>query len=274
MLGKLIKYDLMADWKKYSALYAATLLVSVMLLTMGKIKERIHDNRILEIVEDMFGVLFMTLIVAIGVAVIVLTVMRFYKNVVRDEGYLTHTLPVHTWQILASKLISSYIWFFSAFIIGGICIGIGMDEPFWIFDFFEELSEVISTEASGSTERSLLIQIFVVIAISVVLAPFFIMTHTYFCFALGNLSNSHKLGVAVLSFFGVNIAENIISTIVLSFFTTNFLGDRWADEMMPMTEVFRVSNTVMIIALVISIVISVGFFIASERIFAKKLNLE
>ncbi|MDE7302760.1 MAG: ABC transporter permease, partial [Oscillospiraceae bacterium] len=106
MLGKLIKYDLMADWKKYSALYAATLLVSVMLLIMSKIKERISDNRILELVEDMFGIVLMTLIVAIGIAVSVLTVMRFYKNVVRDEGYLTHTLPVHTWEILASKLIS------------------------------------------------------------------------------------------------------------------------------------------------------------------------
>lgn len=274
MLGKLIKYDLMADWKKYSALYAATLLVSVMLLTMGKITERIRDNRILEVIEEMFGVLFTMLIVAIGVAVIVLTVMRFYKNVVRDEGYLTHTLPVHTWQILASKLISSYIWFFSAFIIGGICIGIGMGEPFWIFDFFEELSEVISMETPGSTERSLFIQMLVIIAISVVLAPFFIMAHTYFCFALGNLSNSHKLGVAVLAFFGVNIAENIISTIALSFLAPRFVDDRWADEMMPMSEVFRVSNNVMLIALVISIVISVGFFIASERIFAKKLNLE
>ncbi|MDE6600227.1 MAG: ABC transporter permease, partial [Oscillospiraceae bacterium] len=96
MLGKLIKYDLMADWKKYATLYAATLLVSIMLFTTGKIKENIHNNIILEIVEDMFGVVFTTLIVAIGVAVVVLTVMRFYKNVVRDEGYLTHTLPVHT----------------------------------------------------------------------------------------------------------------------------------------------------------------------------------
>ncbi|MDE6745299.1 MAG: hypothetical protein K2J72_01535, partial [Oscillospiraceae bacterium] len=113
MLGKLIKYDLMADWKKYAALYAATLITSIMLFTTGKIKESIRDNRILEMVEDMFGIVFMTLIIAISVAVVVLTVMRFYKNVMRDEGYLTHTLPVHTWEILASKLISSYIWFLS-----------------------------------------------------------------------------------------------------------------------------------------------------------------
>lgn len=273
MLGKLIKYDLMADWKKYSALYAATLLVSVMLFTTGKIKEHIRDNRILVMVENMFGILFTTLIAAIGIMVVVLTVMRFYKNVMRDEGYLTHTLPVHTWQILVSKLISSYVWFFSAFIIGGICIGIGIGEPLWFLDFFKELAEAIST-APGSAEKTLIIQLLTIITISIVLAPFFIMAHAYFCFAIGNLSNSRKLGVSVLAFFGVNIAENIISTIILSVIAPKFVDDRWADEMMPMIEVFRIANSVMVIALIISFVVSLAFFIASERIFAKKLNLE
>lgn len=274
MLGKLIKYDLMADWKKYSALYAATLLVSVMLLTMSKIKERIHDNKILEIVEDMFGVLFMTLIVAIDVAVIVLTVMRFYKNVVRDEGYLTHTLPVHTWQILASKLISSYIWFLSAFIIGGICIGIGMGEPFWIFEMFEELLDEIS-KAFGSTANNIAFRFFMIIMIFVVLAPFFTMSHAYFCFALGNLSSSHKLGISVLAFFGINIAENIVVNILVSRLAVDFVGDAWIDEMIfPPMAMFDIMTQILLLTLIISFAISVGFFIASERIFAKKLNLE
>lgn len=271
MLGKLIKYDLMADWKKYAALYAATLITSIMLFTTGKIKESIRDNRILEIVEDMFGIVFMTLIIAISVAVVVLTVMRFYKNVMRDEGYLTHTLPVHTWEILASKLISSYVWFLSAFIIGGICLGVSSGEPLWLFDAIEDIAEVIS-EARGSEEKSMLIQIMTVTMVSVVLSPFFIMTHAYFCFALGNLSNSHKLGVSVLAFFGVNIAENFIATAVMIIFAANFDDDRW--ETASVIEALRMGNSVMILTLIISIVISVGFFAAAERIFAKKLNLE
>ncbi len=128
MLGKLIKWDLMADWKKYSVLYAATLIVSVMLVATGKIKEKIINNRMLEIIEVMFGTLFMTLIVSIVIVVVGFTVTRFYKNVMRDEGYLTHTLPVPTWQILVSKLIVSYIWFLSAAIVGAVCLGIAMGD--------------------------------------------------------------------------------------------------------------------------------------------------
>ena len=271
MLGKLIKYDLMADWKKYSVLYAAALLISVMMFTMGKIKENIRNSKMLELAEDMFGIVFTTMIIAIGVVFVVLTIMRFYKNVVRDEGYLTHTLPVHTWEILASKLISSYVWFLSALIIGGICLGIGMGEPFWLSDAIEEIAKVIS-EARGSEERSMIIQIIASITASVVLSPFFIMTTAYFCFAVGNLSNSHKLGIAVLTFFGVNVAENIISTIALTIFTFSFDGDRWKNT--SVIEALRMANGIMILTLVISVIISAGFFIAAERIFSKKLNLE
>ncbi|MDE5991748.1 MAG: hypothetical protein K2G87_01720 [Oscillospiraceae bacterium] len=271
MLGKLIKYDLMADWKKYATLYAATLLVSIMLFTTGKIKENIHNNIILEIVEDMFGVVFTTLIVAIGVAVVVLTVMRFYKNVVRDEGYLTHTLPVHTWEILTSKLISAYIWFLSAFVIGSICIGIGMGEPLWPLDALEAIAETIS-DVPGTEEKSLTIQMITAVMGSVILSPFFIMTTAYFCFAVGNLSNSHKLGISVLTFFGVNIAENIIATIVMVLFVSNFDDNQW--DTMSVIEALRMSNSIMVLTLIMSLAISAGFFVASERIFAKKLNLE
>lgn len=46
------------------------------------------------------GVCFTMVILS---AVFVLT--RFYKGLLGDEGYLMHTLPVHSWQLVLSKLI-------------------------------------------------------------------------------------------------------------------------------------------------------------------------
>ena len=271
MLGKLIKWDLAADWKKYSVLYAATLLVSVMLVATGQIKEHIINNRMLEIIEVMFGTLFMTLIVSIVIVVVGFTVTRFYKNVMRDEGYLTHTLPVHTWQILVSKLIVSYIWFVSAAIVGAACLGIAMGEPLWLFDAIGDFAEFMS-EIPSSQEKSALILLIAIIIISVVLSPFFLMSHAYFCFALGNLSSSHKLGLGVLAFFGLNIAENILATVVIGFL--DFSDVVWTDEIIPPVPVFGVINKTMLIMLILSVAVSAGLFIAAERIFAKKLNLE
>lgn len=273
MLGKLIKWDLAADWKKYPVLYAATLLVSIMLAATGKIKEHIVDNRFLKIIESVFGTLFVTLIVSIVIVVVGFTVMRFYKNVMRDEGYLTHTLPVHTWQILVSKLIAAYIWFISAAIVGAVCLGIGMGEPFWLFDAIGDFAEFMS-EIPSSQEKSAMIGLITIIIASVVLSPFFMMSHAYFCFAIGNLSSSHKLGLAVLSFFALNIAENILISIVMTFIASDFVTVTWADEMIPPLAVFAVINKTILAGFILSVVISVGLFIAAERIFAKKLNLE
>ena len=273
MLGKLIKWDLMADWKKYSVLYAATLIVSVMLVATGKIKEKIINNRMLEIIEVMFGTLFMTLIVSIVIVVVGFTVTRFYKNVMRDEGYLTHTLPVPTWQILVSKLIVSYIWFLSAAIVGAVCLGIAMGEPLWLFDAIGDFEEFMS-EILSSQEKSTVVFLTATIIISVVLSPFFLMSHAYFCFALGNLSSSHKLGLAVLAFFGLNIAENILATAVMGFLTPDSVDVVWTDETIPPVQVYEMVNKTTLTILILSVLISVGLFIAAERIFTKKLNLE
>ena len=46
--------------------------------------------------------LFVLLLVAGYVFVYVVCVMRFYQSMVRDEGYLTHTLPVTKGRLLIS----------------------------------------------------------------------------------------------------------------------------------------------------------------------------
>lgn len=250
MLGKLIKWDLAADWKKYTTLYAATLLVSVMLSVTIKISEKIRYNRFLELAEFVFSSAFIILIVSIFILVVAFTIMRFYKNVIRDEGYLTHTLPVHTWQILLSKLISSYIWFFSAVIVGCLCMVIPSGDP---LESFRAIKDGI--EYMYDNDRHMMAMFTAITALS----PFFLLSHVYFCFALGNLSNNHKMGVSVLSFFGINIAENILSAFVIESVT---IMESWQVEM------------VMLRTLAVAFTFSIVFFIAAERIFAKKLNLE
>ncbi len=100
------------------------------------------------------------------------------------------------------------------------------------------------------------------------------MSHAYFCFALGNLSSSHKLGLAVLAFFGLNIAENILATVVMGFLTPDSVDVVWTDETIPPVQVFEMVNKTTLTILILSVLISVGLFIAAERIFTKKLNLE
>ncbi len=272
MLGKLIKYDILADWKKYAIVYAATLLLSIMTFILEKCMSNVQNNTFLVIIDKLVSAAFMVMVVATALIVFVFSVMRFYKNLVRDEGYLMHTLPVPTWQLIASKLITVYIWFIAAVIVIIASTGIILGEPLWFFKMIDGWSELMAdlTEMAGEEGVQPFTTFMGYVLLSTVLSPFYFMTHTYFSLALGNLSNSHKLGIAVLAFFGIYIGEQIISAVILS---VNTAGLITAEEVSD-AQGFTFLNNSMLAAIILSTVLAVGMLIGAERIFAKKLNLE
>ncbi len=268
MLGKLIKYDILADWKKYAIVYAATLLLSIMTFILEKCVSNVQNNTFLVIIDKLVLAAFMVMVVATALIVFVFSVMRFYKNLVRDEGYLMHTLPVPTWQLIASKLITVYIWFIAAVIVIIASTGIILGEPLWFFKMIDGWSELIADMSETLGEEGTTLMGYTLL--STVLSPFYFMSHIYFSLALGNLSNGHKLGIAVLAFFGINIAEQIITSVIMS---VNAVGLITAEEV-PDAQMFAFLNSTMLAAIILSTVLSIGMLIGAERIFAKKLNLE
>ena len=107
MLFKLLKYDFRSMWKTFSLVWAACLVLALVnrftLPFEGQTNVTIGPgDGILAFITALvfFGVLF-----AMFVAVMIFVIQRFYKGLLGDEGYLMHTLPVKSWQLVASKLI-------------------------------------------------------------------------------------------------------------------------------------------------------------------------
>lgn len=290
MLGKLIKYDLLADYKKYAALYISMIATSVLLLFFDKMTSWISNNNFVKIMAALFGVLFSVLVIVAGVMLLVFSTIRFYKNIVRDEGYLMHTLPVPTWQLIASKFISVYIWFFATAAVIFICSGIAAGDPFWIFkilegsfsDEFKAGFQLGYNAANGLTsdmvfeeDWQLLSEMFRLYFVLMLLSPFMTMSSIYFSFALGNLFNKSKLAMSVIMYFLMQFAEMILGSFCSVFTMPDFLAEasKYQDEM-PMSVVMDFFSRIMTVSTVVSVILSVGFAIAAERIFAKKLNLE
>ena len=111
--------------------------------------------------------------------------------------------------------------------------------------------------------------------ILILLSPFMAMSNIYFSFALGNLFNKSKLAMSVLMYFIVQFAETIIGAFCSVFVTPGFIAEasKYQDDL-PMPLVFDYFNKIMTVTLIVSVILSIGFAVASERIFAKKLNLE
>lgn len=277
MLRKLIKYDILADYKRYGIVFAAMLMFSFLLMALDRLTEMFKGNRFFEVMMIICAMLFFAAVIVMFTMILVIATIRFYKNIVRDEGYLMHTLPVPTWKLIMSKFITTYIWSAAAVVVMGICFGIVAGEPLWLFKLdigWEVLSSAFVEDTVNGTPEQLR-DLFAVCFIVMALTPGFMVLHIYMSLALGNLFHTHKLGISVLMFFALYIAEQILSGVAMLFMSAEMVEYLTViDSVAPFEAGYKYMMTSMIFSIVYTVVLMIAFFIGSERIFSKKLNLE
>ena len=214
MLGKLLKYELKSTSRMMGVLYLAVLVVAAVVgfIARGMILGATQGNAIAVVIS---GLIYALLIMALMIVTIVMILQRFYKNLLKGEGYLMHTLPVPTWMLVASKVISSLIWILlsiavlivSVFVIvltgmlgNGLLMANDIDWSAidWssIFKFWREgIGEVIMTIVTA------IVQIVRIVLL------------VYTAMAIGAAAKSHKVFYSVLTFIIILIIMGIIGTV-------------------------------------------------------------
>lgn len=96
MLGKLLKYELKATSRTFLPIYGALILVALgnRLFRMGNIN----------LGFGLTTAILVGLFVALGVLTLMVTIQRFNRNLLGDEGYLMFTLPVGPNQLIFLSL--------------------------------------------------------------------------------------------------------------------------------------------------------------------------
>ena len=102
MLGKLLKYELKATSRVFVPLYIAILVVSIV--------NGLSLNLEIFNIQGLATIILMCLFISLFVITIVVTIQRFNKNLLKDEGYLMFTLPVSSKSLVLSKYLTSLIW--------------------------------------------------------------------------------------------------------------------------------------------------------------------
>ena len=126
MLSKLIKHEFRATgrimWPVFLGMLALTALMrfSQLLLNGG------HIHWLLQLIGVLLVIGFVLGLFALAFAPLVLSACRWRDHVLKDEGYLTLTLPVSVHELLASKLIVSAVWYAAAFLVGILSLLIGI----------------------------------------------------------------------------------------------------------------------------------------------------
>ena len=110
MLSKLLKYDLRANLKIYLLVWPC--IIAFALLGRLALAADWH-GRTATILTVSTVTLFILAVIAACAFALIISIIRFYSGLLRDEGYLMFTLPVRPWQLLLSKFITPFCIFYA-----------------------------------------------------------------------------------------------------------------------------------------------------------------
>ena len=147
MLGKLMKHEWLSTWKVPTALCIYLGILTILGCTSFVSPLWQSDNMVVQVIAGFSIFIYILSLIGICIAIFAYFVVRFYRNMYTDEGYLMHTLPVKSWEHILTKGLTFFIWslisvlavFFSIFsIIFSAALSVsGIN---W-GDFFSQLQE-------------------------------------------------------------------------------------------------------------------------------------
>lgn len=284
MLKKLIKHE----WKSVYKVGSVLLLVILGVTLVGYLGLRTpvmsdlfaDESGLTETQAVLVGVasissllIYILLLVGAMYGIIIYMGVHFYKTMYTDQGYLTHTLPVKTHQLLGSKVLVSGIWVFlvnvalyisvAVLVIGmlqGVMDGIQVDiswDSFW-----KELGEVFALIDFDA------VHLLIIMLLILLISPFASVMLLFGALTIGQLSGKYKLMMGILTYIGLVVVNYILNSLVQAIVTFGYAASYMNEMPMSyMTSRYDVS-------LIISCVVGVVLYFVSHYIISKKLNME
>lgn len=272
MTIKLIKYEFRSSIGFIGILWAGLLAAGLLMGITNKVTQNLFAGEGNQVIKNLLEaiplIIYFALFVAMIVATIIIVVVRFYKGLLGEEGYLMHTLPLKTWQLITAKGIVAAI----VVIAGGIVAVLSVFTIIGINDSREAFA-VLSEIFKELEAEPILILIgfeFIILGIFGVLKSIY---QVYASLCIGQLVNRHRILLAVGAYIGINIILGVIFSIVVSFVDTAQIEYLFEDAVRVLGET-GLANAVMGVMILVTVIQLVIFHIISERIMTKKLNLQ
>ena len=276
MLGKLLKHEFRATGRIMLPLMGALLALALMAnLSIRGLAGNLADIPALRILFILILVFFGMGIVAIGVMALVVMVSRFYRNLLKSEGYLMFTLPVSVHELIWSKLIVSLVWFFATglfvFLIMSLtALNLAGTNLEMIFADFPSWSEILSKlEELGV--RSALGNLVLWSAIAMILGAIVSCLYFYGAMALGHMFTKNKVMLSVVFFILISFAFN---TMEMGYGLSGIAMDVQSVDMDTAREGIRFASRVFMHATIMEVVQAAVLYLATALGLKRGLNLE
>lgn len=295
MLGKLLKYDFKALNRVMLPLQGSVLLAGVVACLSLNFFFRSLSNsasvylaggssvsspnmlplqEMVNTASVMLAVLFLVMVFASYWVTLFLIGRHFYKNLLRDEGYLSFTLPVTVNKSILSKTIAGSVWLFVNVLI--LCfvvvllslVGFSTEGivNIWVAEgYLDVLAELSNVPG--------MVLIFEIIVFAVV-ATVFCVLQVYVSLAVGAvIARTHK----VLAGIGIYVAIYTVMQIITSFLYVGLsVGGADLYERIYYADYswFYAAQVALLPPLIIFIALSFVFFLLSKHLLKTRLNLD
>ena len=275
MLGKLIKHEWLSTWKVPTALsiYIGILTALGCISFLSPMWESEHF--LIEIIAGLSIILYMFSLFALTITVFVYFVVRFYRNMYTNEGYLMHTLPVKPWELLFSKGLVFFIWSILSSLIMILSVlllvltavsrmdGVTLSAA-WA-TFMEELPEISAMwkEMFGFG----FVGYILVMILSAIISLVYSILMIYTSISVGQLFSKHKVLASFIAYACINF---IVQTIT-SLFQLPFMAMDIEENINEFSGVFNFSIWS---SLGVCVILAVVYAFVTNFIMSKKLNLD
>ena len=266
MLNKLFKYEIQATSRIFLPLYAVLLVFAV----VNKLISIVSPS---QVVAPKIISLIVYIIMLVGVFAItfIMIIQRFYKNLLTDEGYLMFTLPVKAWRHIICKLLIGMMWTLASVITALASILIIAYDKIFTEENMEVYRAGINAFFNFFGQASVFFILEMILGILVSMASSILIL--YAAMAIGHMFNRNR----VLASFGAFIALNTVTQIIFSVITviggyiTRISGLTIETGMNPPISFIHFLVWFIII---ISGLMSAGYYMITNHILSRRLNLE
>jgi len=262
MLGKLLKYEIRATARIFLPLYAVLLIFAFInrILSLS-----FHEWKTPEVISM---ILYMTILIGMFVMTLVVMIQRFYKNLLSEEGYLMFTLPTKTWKHIISKLFIAMMWTLVSGLMAMISIFIIAFDKVLTKDFFQSVINSVNELYAFLGGSSFVYLLEFLIAGIISLASNVLII--YASIAIGHLFNRHR----ILSSLGAFIVLSTVSQIFFAVMSAIFGAINEYGELFVQNNLQPIIHFTTWYTIVFSGLLSAGYFLVTNYILSKRLNLE
>ena len=260
MLSKLLKYDFKSLSKTIFPIYLVSLLLALLTRGVNMLADKFN---VFSIPSGFISAIFVIVLIAIPIMTFVFTILKFYQNLIKDEGYLMHTLPVSKHSLILSKTISSTTFILLSFIMSILFLFVGV-YGIW---FDSSLLSFI-----GKLLKEVNSVFILLIILSTLISVIFNQVMIYASIALGQKHNNKIMYSIIYGVVLYNVTQ-IISLVIL--IPVMFLDSNYQQYINATTiSDFALINGYLLFAFILSVLFTVGYYILTVKVLDKKLNLE